>query len=106
VAHQLSALTESHLHDFAQQRRIDHHRRLMRHHANHRAVDPRRGIETLGRHRQHAFHGIAVLQHDTQAAVVRGRRPGHHPINDFLLKHEVLVLNQVHTVQQVKQDRG
>ena len=78
----------------------------MRHHTHHRTVHAWRRVKTFRADKQDVVHCIAPLQHDRQTSVVRGAGLGHHPVDHFLLQHEVLVLHHGHMVKQMKQDRA
>ena len=46
-----------------------------------------------------------VLNHDAQFAVVAAVGPGRKPVHDFLLQHEMHVLDAVNLVDQMKNQR-
>ena len=105
VAQELAPLREGDGDELAQQRRIDVGRRRQRRHPQHRRVDSRRRLERLRRHVEQGSIVVAPLQHHREPAVVLAARARGHPVDHFLLQHEMLVGDVVARLEQVEQDR-
>ncbi|CAN0623360.1 protein of unknown function [Burkholderia multivorans] len=108
VAQHLAALRERRRHDFAEQRRIDVGQlvRRVRNHPHDRGIDLRRRLERLRRHVHHLVHHVAVLQHHRQPGKRLRARLRDHPLDHFVLQHEMLVDDHVGERHQVKQQRA
>ena len=63
------------------------------------------GSNACGRDVEQGLDRVAPLQHHRQSPVVLVAGHGRHAVDDFLLQHEVLVLDEVARVEQVEQDR-
>src|SRR5574343_42074 len=74
--------------------------------ADHGGIDLRGRIEAFRRHIDQPLQPEAVLQHDRQTAEIGVTRLGHHALDDFLLQHEVHVVDRLGVVGEVEKQGG
>ena len=108
VVQGLAALAECRPHDVGETLAVAHRDLIARpgHQPHHRRIHLRRGPERARWHLDQRRHLAIGLQHHREPAVDLAALAGGHPLDHFLLQHEVHVSNRLGMVERMEQDRA